>query len=350
MTFWLPDDWDVFIWRVDPSVASYFTPMNGHPWPVTVLVCQALLRIFGLGSFQPWLLVLSVVHVVNAWLVFGLVRRLAGHAVAFLAAIALLGLASAYEDLFGFTTISFELAVAFGLGALLLAMAQTWGPVRAAAILSLTILAVGSSGVGLLMAGCVALSQVGRRRILLTFIPLGVYVAWALLWPSHFGHPGLADPFTFGGHAALRWSMYFVGADLALVFLVGLVMLLATALVRGWRPPKAGIAAACALFALYVSVGYRAGWELSFADPARYALPAFVLGAIALASLPMRPVVVAIFMFAVVVNVPQLDHGATMWRNNSAAFVHQVDAGPLPYGITPAEWIRTVERWGWRAP
>jgi hypothetical protein len=324
--------------------------MNGHPWAVTVLVCQALLRIFGLGEFQPWLLVLTAVHLINVGLVFALVRRLAGGVVALLAAFGLLGLASAYEDLFGFTTISFGLAVAFGLAGFLRAMAPSWGPGRAAAIVGLGISSVGSSGLGVVMVGSVALSQLGRRRMPLTLIPLGVYGAWALLWPSHFGYPDRTDPFTFGRHAAFRWSTYFVGADLGRVFLIGLVALLAIAIVRGWRPPRASVAAACALLVLYAGIGYRAGWDPAFADPARYALPAFALGAIALASLPVRSVVVAIFALAIMVNAPYLDHAAATWRNSSTAFVHQIGAGPLPYGITPAQWARTVERWGWRPP
>jgi hypothetical protein len=77
LTFWY-DEWDFVVARPDPSVRSIFEPHVDGFLATVAVIYQAILHVFGLGSYLPYLLVDWLAHFVCVGLLYHIVARRSG--------------------------------------------------------------------------------------------------------------------------------------------------------------------------------------------------------------------------------------------------------------------------------
>jgi hypothetical protein len=264
---WFQDSWEFLMNRRDPGAAALFDPHNEHIVLVPVLIQEALLRVFGMDSMTPELVLLVALHLATAALLFVYVRRRLGPWPALIAAVLLLFLGPAWQDLLWPFQIGFLGSAACGVGMLLaLESEQRRADLLAAALL---VLAIGFSSLGLAFAAGAAVDVLQRRRerglgrLWVVAVPLLFYAAWYAGWGHEAetnlsAHNVLVSPrFVVEGLAAsldavLGLATIFdeaVGrSDWALALLVALVGLIVCAVLRGRRfgprlwPPVAAAA------------------------------------------------------------------------------------------------------------
>ena len=95
------DEWTFIDERPDPSVNSWLRPHSEH-WATTVVVVyQLLVRLVGLQSYTPYLGLLILIHAVAVWGIYRLVSHVADRITGFAAAIVVMLLGPAFEDLSG---------------------------------------------------------------------------------------------------------------------------------------------------------------------------------------------------------------------------------------------------------
>src|SRR2546423_9553521 len=107
------DEWTFITTAPDWTFRTYFEPHNEHPVMLLRLVYTILLSTAGLRSYTPYMAVLLIAHLANVALLFELVRRRAGEAVALAAALILLLLGAGWEDLLWAVQIGWLLSIAF---------------------------------------------------------------------------------------------------------------------------------------------------------------------------------------------------------------------------------------------
>src|SRR5262252_4447181 len=93
------DEWTFITNAPGWTLASYFQPHNEHPSILSQLVYAVLLHTVGLRTYVPYMVFLLLAHAANVLLLFELVRRRSGDLVALGAALLLLFLGAAWEDL-----------------------------------------------------------------------------------------------------------------------------------------------------------------------------------------------------------------------------------------------------------
>lgn len=180
------DSWEFLMWRRDPSVATLLDPHNEHIVLLPVLLTQASLRLFGMGSMTPELVLLVALQLATAGLLFVYARRRLGPWPALFAATLLLFLGPAWQDLLWPFQVGFVGASLFGLAALL-AMENDDERWDRAACLFLTI-SVAFSSLGLAFAVACAVDvfqrrrERGLRRAYVVALPLLLYAGWYAGW------------------------------------------------------------------------------------------------------------------------------------------------------------------------
>lgn len=266
---WFQDSWEFLMNRRDPSAAALFDPHNEHIVVVPVLIQEALLRVFGMDSMTPELVVLVALLLATAALLFVYVRRRLGPWPALMAAVLLLFLGPAWQDLLWPFQIGFVGSALCGVGVLL---ALEWDHRRADPLAAaLLVLSVGFSSLGLAFAAAAAVDALQRRRerglgrLWVVAAPLLFYAAWYAGWGHEAetnvsAHNVLVSPrFVAEGLAAsldalLALATIFdeaVGrSDWAVALLIALVAAAAYARFRGHRtsPRLWPVAAAAATF------------------------------------------------------------------------------------------------------
>lgn len=209
LTFFL-DEWDVLLHRRGFSADAFLAPHAEHPAIAIAVVYKTLQATFGMDAFAPYVVASTAVFLVSVALLFVYLRRRLGSWLALAAALLILFLGSAHEDLLSPFQIGYFGSVACGLGALL---AVERGDPRGDAITcgllvaSLTFSSVGIpfiAGVALL----VALDPERARRAYVVGVPIVLYGLWYLGWgreaPSQFNFDNLASSpsFVLDGFAA----------------------------------------------------------------------------------------------------------------------------------------------------
>lgn len=287
LLFWA-DEWDVILGRTDLTAGSFLTPFTDTLAATTVLVYQALLGVFGLRDYLPFLLVSWVAHFVCVGLVYRIVERRSGALIGLAAGLSLLFLGSAFEVLLNPFQMQYLFAAACGLLAIDLLDGRRRHEAIAAIVL---VVAVVSSGLGAIFVGLVFVWGILRRdgRMVAVGVPATiVYLAWYLTW----GHdtrplPGAAlsvveqvAAVAYGVGAAItgvaglppeRFAI--VGSVVALVFLGAL----GVAVWRGYRPDPFAIAAGAALLAEYLlQAALRGSFGIEHAARSGYIYPAAI--------------------------------------------------------------------------
>ena len=93
------DEWDFILGRRGNSIDSFLESHGGHLVVVPVLIYKTLFAIVGLEHYGPYRLTDLALHLLCVILLFVLVRRRVGGAVAVIAAASLLFLGGAWQDL-----------------------------------------------------------------------------------------------------------------------------------------------------------------------------------------------------------------------------------------------------------
>ncbi|HEY6145756.1 MAG TPA: hypothetical protein VIV13_05735 [Solirubrobacterales bacterium] len=245
------DSWEFLMNRRDPSVANLLEPHNEHIVLIPVVITEASLRLFGMESMTPELVLLTALLLGTAALVFVYARRRLGPWPALFAAVLLLFLGPAWQDLLWPFQVGFAGAALFGM-AMLLALEnddERWD--RAACAFLVVSLAFSSLGLAFAVAAAIDVLQRrrdrGLRRAYVVALPLALYAVWYLGW----GH---AAENNFGAHNVLvspRYVWEGLTASLDSVLALGtisdevvgrskwgaplLIALLALAAYGGWR-------------------------------------------------------------------------------------------------------------------
>jgi hypothetical protein len=271
------DEWTFILSAPDGTWLTYLEPHNEHPVMAPRMIYAALLSMVGLRSYLPYMLVLLALHATSAMLLFELVRKRAGDAIALACAAALLLLGAGWENLLWAFQLAFVGSVACGLGMLLaLEGGQERGRLAIAAVLAAASLLFSAIG---LFFGVVAAARLiltpSRRRDLLWFAPVAVaFVAWYLA----FGRggaptvppPSAANVLVLPGYVG--WGL--AGSVAGLIGVTGqpsvaVLVLAAGAIGFAWwreRPDPLAIGVAVGLVAFYGLTGLtraQLGYEQS---------------------------------------------------------------------------------------
>jgi hypothetical protein len=276
------DSWEFLINRRDPSVATLLEPHNEHIVLIPVLIEQAMLRLFGMESMTPELVLLTGLLLGTAALVFVYTRRRLGSWPALFAAVLLLFLGPAWQDLLWPFQVGFAGSSLFGM-AMLLALEnddERWD--RAACAFLVVSIAFSSLGIAFAVAAAVDVVQRrrsrGLRRAYLVGLPLALYAGWYLGWghdaENNFSaHNVLVSPrYVWEGLTASLDSVLALGTIFGEV--VGrskwaaplLIALLALAAYGGWRrrgffPRLWPVLAAAATFWFLAAFNFGPGRE-----------------------------------------------------------------------------------------
>lgn len=347
------DEWDFITGRRGVSVDTLLGGHNGHLSLIPVLIYKALLQVVGLDAYWPYRLVLLACHLAVVGLLFALLRRRTGDAVAVCLAALVLFLGSAFHDLLWAFQIGFDLALAFGLGALLALDRDTRGGDAVAAVLLLLALASASIGIpfAIVVIADLALRRRWRRLVRVAAAPLVLYALWRLGWGTSDASAGNLDDapaYAFRMLAAAVGGLSGLGVDstgptLAVAAIAGVAL----ALARGLGGPRFGalVLGAVALWGLTAVARAQLG------DPQanRYIYPSAVLVLLAAAELwPRAPrldgraiaVVAALTAIACLGNLQALNSGGDTLRSISGPVRAELraveDLGPrVPFAFVP---------------
>jgi len=374
------DEWTFISTAPDWTFSSFFQAHNEHPSMLFRLVYWALLNTVGLRSYLPYMTVLMLAHLANVLLLFELVRRRSGEAVALGAALLLLVLGAGWEDLLWAFQMAWLASVACGLGALLLLQA----PQRMAAATILLAAALSFSAIGVVFAtaaGVQLLLTPGRRRQVVWFAPVGVaLLAWYVAFGRFGTHPNppptamnfLLDPpyLLWGLSQSLAGLMGEGGWVGVLLLAAGII-----ALARYWKrhgPDPFLLGVAAGLIAFFIVTGLtraQLGYEQSGAPRYVYvgAVMWLILVADAARELPWRrtwrPALAALLFLACFNSAVLLFAYATAKSQQMERQVADLQALAAERGdpcldgtahadllvmpqLTPAAYYRAVDRYG----
>jgi hypothetical protein len=393
------DEWTLIL-PADTSWTVIFESHNEHPVMLLRLIYAVLLATVGMRSYIPYMAVLLVLHATSVLLLFELVRRRAGDMVAVAAAVLLLVLGAAWENLLWAFQITFIGSVACGLGALLALgggvplpreprdASLAGPPPRVGRPVPAMLLLFGSlmfSAIGLFfwIAAAVWLGLTPeRRRDLVWLAPIAIAFA---AWYVAYGHTGAPpNQLSLAGNVAVLPAYVVWGMGSAIAGLIGeggwlglpLLALGIAAVAVSWhrqQPDAFAIAIAVALVTFYVVAGVnraQLGYQQSGAG--RYVYEGAVFWLLLLADaareLPWRgtwrPALVAcIFLAAFNSGVLLVAYSAakTVQMQREAAdlqaladlrsnpcVVHNAAVDPLvmPQVTSPPDYYRAVDRYG----
>ena len=270
LTF-LIDDWDLLLQRRGFSANVFLEPHNEHIIVAPTIVYKAIQATFGMHSIVPFAVAATAVFVASAVLLFAFLRRRIGEWLALAAAVLILFMGSAYEDLLSPFQIGYFGSVACGIGALLLLERRARR--RDAVACGLLVGSTLFSSVGLpFIAGAaiaIALDSQTRRRAYVVAVPIFLYLLWYLGW-GHTGNTQLSfdnlatsPSYILDGFASSLASLF--GLDLATgrALLVALVFVAALRL-RTLRSTPRGLWVA---IAIAVSFWFLIAFDASLGRP-----------------------------------------------------------------------------------
>jgi hypothetical protein len=184
LTF-ITDDWELVLNRRGFGAADLLDPFHEHIVLGPTLVYKLLLATFGMSSALPFRVVAISVFLLSAVLLFVHLRPRVGDWPALLAAILILFLGAAFEDLLWPFQVGYFGSVAAGLG-MLIALDRD-DPKGDAAACGLLVVSLAFSSLGLaFMAGALVDLAAGHRpraaRAYVALFPLALYGVWWLGW------------------------------------------------------------------------------------------------------------------------------------------------------------------------
>ncbi len=325
------DEWQFLMHRTSPSAASLLEPFNNHLMAVPIAINQVLYRIFGIESHVPYRVVLLAVHLAVAGLLFVYIRRRAGDWLA-------LAVASVFV-LYGYTaaiiiwpiSTGWAIAMAGGIGALLLIDRDDRRGDVGAAVLLMVALASTTAAVAFPIG--VVVELVVRRswkRLWVPLAPLAVYGVWYLAYQTGTGDRASAGTTArFAQELVAQTVGSLLGiqdrgaaADVAMVVVLLAVVGLWFLVGRPLTPRLVGNASALLAFTVLLAVG-RASTGLT--TWFSYAEAVFLLLTVAELLVGQQVgrlatgVVLAVAAWSIVWNLGQLSDGGARFRKVSRA-------------------------------
>ena len=262
--FWF-DEWSFIFNRPDPTARALLAPFFDTFVAVPVLVYDALLAVFGMRTYLPYLFVAWAAHFTIAFLLYRIASRRSGATVGLVASLSVVFLGSGWEVLLQPFQIQYLFAIATGLIAfdqletLTPEIARRNVAIAATALL----LGVASSGLAVIYTGLLIVWAILRhhRPTIVAVVPaIALYATWYFTW----GRESLRVP---GPGLSPLESVYatIYGMGGAVSGLIGLtptrfavlgmalglagVTVFALAVWRGYRPDALVLAAVAALIA-----------------------------------------------------------------------------------------------------
>jgi hypothetical protein len=177
-TFW-NDEWEWILTRRGGGLATFLDPHNSHFSLIPVVVYKLLFATAGLHHYWPYRAVLITADLVCALLVFVYVRSRVGGYLALLAAALILFFGPGWQDTLWPFQMAWLIAVAAGIGALLLLDRRDRAGDVGASVLLMVSLA--SAGPGLAVAAGLVVDVLQRRRwreLWIVAVPVALYVLW----------------------------------------------------------------------------------------------------------------------------------------------------------------------------
>lgn len=226
------DEWAFLVGRGAGSPDALLEPYNGHLVAVPLLVFRTVFRLFGIGSYRPYLVTIVVVHLAVVALSRALLRRLGVRPwPANLVVAPLVVFGAGGDNIVWAFQLTFTGAILFALAQLLLADHD--GPLGrrdAAGVLS-GLLAIACSAVALPLVAASALALLvrrGWRRSLVHAGPPAVaYLAWSVAYRPWedvaVGAPPISTSIAWLRHATTGTVLALGGSRLVAL---GLVLLL----------------------------------------------------------------------------------------------------------------------------
>jgi hypothetical protein len=218
LTF-IADDWLLLVKRHDVGANYFLHPFHGNIVAGPAVVYKLMQEIVGMGSATPYYALALVIFALSAVLLFVYLRSRVGDWLALFAAILILFLGAAFEDLLFAFQIGYFTAVAAGLGMLIcLDREDDRGDLGASVLLAISLF---FSSVGVAFAAGAILDLIlGRRprgrRLYVSVIPLVIF----FLWWSGWGH--VAQTYVSVDNILTTPEFVFEAASAGLVSLMGL--------------------------------------------------------------------------------------------------------------------------------
>ncbi len=184
LTF-IADDWILLVKRWGSGAAVFLYPFHGSIVLAPAILYRLMRAIFGMGSALPYYVLSVSVFLASGVLLFVYLRRRLGDWLALLAAVLILFLGAAFEDLLFAFQFGFFASVTAGLGMLIaLDRGDRRGDRIACALL---VISLSLSSLGLAFAvGALADLALCRRprakRAYVALLPLALYGLWWIGW------------------------------------------------------------------------------------------------------------------------------------------------------------------------
>jgi hypothetical protein len=118
-SYFLIDEWIWIVERRDSSVATFLEPHNQHLSLVPLAIYRALFETVGLDHYWPYRVVLVIGHLTCALVLFIYARSRVGPVLGVAAAVAILFLGPAWQDILWPFQVAWLISMAAGVGALL---------------------------------------------------------------------------------------------------------------------------------------------------------------------------------------------------------------------------------------
>jgi len=268
------DDWYFLLQR--PGLESHggldtlLAPHNGNLVALLALLYKLLVAVFGLGSQLPFRLLIAATAVALGVLVYAFVGRRLGAAVGLAAALVVLFMGPAWEDLLFFgAMLDLGSSLALGLGALLAMEADT--PRRNALACGLLLGAILFSNAGLPFLVGAVIILVARRRprqLWIAAVPAALFALWWALDGSRAASyvtlhniehlpRYVFDALSIGLASATGLNHGGPGSALARGHILAAISLLAIVvwLLRGGRPTRISLAVGGTVLAFWMLTG-----------------------------------------------------------------------------------------------
>jgi len=211
------DTWAILLERPGLSADSLLRPHNEHLVVFQVALEKLLIKVFGMTSSHPEMLVMTGTLLASAALLFAYVRRRVDPWLALMATVLLLFLGAAWQVQLWPFEIEFSAPIAAGLGVLLLLEREDARSDAGACLLMILGLGFGSLGLSFVFAAAVdVFLKRGRRgwgRAWIVIVPLVLYAVWYVGWGRDAEHHltlhniFLSPQYLFNGLAAAVGSL-----------------------------------------------------------------------------------------------------------------------------------------------
>lgn len=218
LTF-IADDWLLLVKRHDVGLNYFLHPFHGNIVTAPALIYKTLQETVGMDSATPYYALSILTFALSAVLLFVYLRRRVGDWLALFAAILILFLGAAFEDLLFAFQIGYYGSVAAGLGMLVcLDREDDRGDIVASVLLAVSLL---FSSLGIAFAAGAVLDLVfGRRprgrRLYVSVLPISMFVFWWTGW----GH--VAKTYVSVDNIVTTPEFVFEAASAGIVSLMGL--------------------------------------------------------------------------------------------------------------------------------